>query len=516
MPDRSYEVQYVFTADQDPLAGAQEAIERGFQDLAESNQDAMASVRDGFMSLRGRLNDFAREAIGGMIDRFKDLGAEALQIEQHMETIGATIGSVIDNALQATSEIDGVSGAVGGLAEAIADANSPLGAFLRDGLQGIVTIGSYVVETVVRIVEGIRLLAMGVEAMIAWIQRSIARFAEEYMEPAMDLAERFGARVSDSSRQILAAMISQGRAQSEANLDDILTDMDNLSQSTDDTIARIVAFREALNAALETAEGTVPPIEEEIASVGSAASSSAEEVRRLAEELRALELLTMAKKPENEPLWDPSRDYTGSLLGLERSFFGGFERLADVGILDSIMEEVQAAQEESQALMESMMAPFQQLPNMASTALSQTMNSLGRFLGGAKGAFANFGEAVRSIVGGTFSSMGSAFAAAAPQFLTTFGLGPMGIALAAGSFFSLVGGMIQGGGGGVATAGGVGGFQGAPDVLTAIRPEVTRGSGSTVNYHVHTGAIFADREDETATRAVTGFVKRARAMGEMP
>jgi hypothetical protein len=214
-------------------------------------------------------------------------------------------------------------------------------------------------------------------------------------------------------------------------------------------------------------------------------------------------------------------DYAGQALDLTML---GAGKVAGEGVeqpkmdplkLDMLRQSQQEAisqlQADAEAAREAFIGPLRELAPMMQDQLGMAFSAMGRFIGGTKSAFADLGKAIASSLSNTFGSIGQSFLTSAMSIVTGASSGPLGIFLALGGAFSMLSGLLSGSGGGAAVNRSM---ATSPDVLTAIRPEVS-GSGRTVIHQtLSIGAVFADY-DESATRAVARYSRRAQAMGEL-
>jgi len=157
-----------------------------------------------------------------------------------------------------------------------------------------------------------------------------------------------------------------------------------------------------------------------------------------------------------------------------------------------------------------LLEPFSGLQTGVESALSGTFNSIGQFITGTKDAFSTLGQSIKDMFGQTFATIGQTFLQGAISAAISPTGGPIAALLGLGAMFSVIGGLLSGGG--TSMSSGSRGIAASADILQSIRPEVSGAGGATVSYHQHIGVQFTNR-DESA-RAVRDLQRHADTMGE--
>ena len=149
--------------------------------------------------------------------------------------------------------------------------------------------------------------------------------------------------------------------------------------------------------------------------------------------------------------------------------------------------------------------------------LAMSASAIGQWVSGVEGAFGRLGETIRQSLAGTIGDIGRTMASQALRLAMTSGItGPLGLLIGIGTVMSGIAGAL-GGGRTAPTARDMGGVSQALDVIPGLIGERQAGRQGTVHYHMHTGAVFADpSRDDYAARAVAAGFGRAHALGELP
>jgi hypothetical protein len=550
-------------------------VEREIGGLAGEVRSATAGMSRSWDSVSIAVTGFnqaleiGQRVAGAFSSALDYMGETGQQIKESLDLLAGTVGSLLVQAFStSTGGSNSFADAIRDLSTEIADADSEIGRFTRDTISALVEGFALVASAAIRVVESItfivdsfRMAFQGILTAYNVILEAVGGTQSLEAEQALQelqnqrvfavrmLEGAIGGPIEDVYRDQIAAIDRQMEAQrrianqaaAAASAQSRITDMtrESLQESMrsaeqnqlalQDTRQDIQNWVDRVNRNLE--QDVQMGVEGEAGGIGLEGRLSrfrtmvglmASDNEEIEESVRRVARSNQEAGESTNWLADQIRD----LLGVMQDYKFQAQEIKTFEVIESektgpemfpveafrerLREAIEAG--EFQVEPDTMLQPFEQLQVGVTSSLNQTFSAIGAFVSGTRGAFESLGVAIKNTFANTFSSIGSAFLQGAVSAAIS-GSGPLGVLLGLGAMFSLIGGLLTGGGGTASMSSAGRTTAQTADVLQSIRPEVAGSGGATVHYHQHIGVQFSD--PDRSARAVASLAQRARRMGEL-
>lgn len=460
------------------------------------------------------------------------------EAKRALQSVGASIGTVALGAIEASGALETMSDTTEQLSTDILSADTALGSFVRQGLTGVVLATQIAMQGLLRLAQAVIFVrdlyptvvdegesflteqAAGREdlvlaARIRNQERQLETLRGELTDPSLTRSETADilARQTEvqralneleservSAAEISAALIEGANVDAEASLDSLWTN----AQDLENYIEQIGVLGEQLRTGLE-GDFTMDPAGDgggagrEIEPGEGLFGFSLGDVRQWVNEA-----LNIVNRQTRFYLEQHSVDTERAAGGAMGDVFGDVLLLGIFGARDKTEPEKQA--EQLPTAIDDVMAAAQQ---SWTGGLGDMSTALGQFFTGAIDSAEDFGAAFKNTLGSITGSIGASFFQAATSVVSGASAGPWGLFLALGGAFSLLSGLLSGGGASgpsIATSGR------SPAALTSPQPQMS-GGGAGNTYILESGATFFTRGD--TRREVAGLFDEAMTRGEV-
>ena len=452
----------------------------------------------------------------------------------------AALGTVLLGALDAGGGADTLGTKLREMRDDVLDADTALGGLVRSGFTAIIRGSEFVITALGRVTQGFQAILGAVriasEGLAEFFGAQAARRVGEDLRPAIERLDELEQLLGDPTRRpgersrlrqeiadqrlLVAALSAEWEAREnvadaqtrdreeaiaglEAELQGTEDLIDGIGELSDQIVTGLGgSFTMAADVAESGARRTGQALREEIA------APLHEMLPVLREFLAGLALLQKGAGLGSQEealalagtfgLKTPGGEAAPGALAPKDVIFGKEAELA-------MLETQRAADETRLSVAGIFGGPVQ---DEILQGLGSMQDSVHNFLQLTRGEFGSWGLAIRETLGGLMGQIGSSFLSAAAQVIGGASSGPFGLFLALGGAFSILSGLLTGGGGGGRTARSASSVP--ADVMAGIRPGASRGTQSQV-IQLSVGAVFSRDESR---RTVAQLYDEAQRLGE--